>query len=146
MPDTKKITTTEQDMNEPDVLSNQTTFFEQELMQQTPPTLPVEIDPQHAEKEIARKKKKRLVIIGGTGTVAVLLILMAVVVLIVPEAQQRFAVTPTPIPFGETQTETVLSKRLDELEIDLKASDPITLDVPFPPLNMSTLYLDPPPR
>jgi len=146
MSDPKKLPAVEQDLNEAEVLSNQTTFFEQELMEQTPPTMPVEIDPNQAENEIAIKRKKRVLIIGGTSTVTILLVLLAVVVLIIPEAQQRLLITPSPIPFSQAQTETPLSRRLDELELDLKASDPITLDVPFPPLNMTTLYLDPPSR
>lgn len=146
MADPKNTPPVEQDANEPDVLSNQTTFFEQELMEQTPPELPVEVDPQQAEKEMARKKRKRVAILAGTGVVATLLILLAVVVLIMPEAQRRITITPSPIPFGQKPTESTLSKRLDEVEVDLKASDPITLDVPFPPVNMATLYLDAPPR
>jgi len=146
MTEPKKTVPLEPELNETDVLSDQTTFFEQELLHQTPPTLPVEVDPNQAEKEIARKKKKRMLILGGTAAVSLLLIVTAVVVLLMPEAQQRLGVIPSPLPFGQTPTETALTRRLDELEMDLKASDPIKLDVPFPPLNMATLYLDAPPQ
>lgn len=140
-----KVSTTPE-VNEADVLSNQTTFFEQEVMGETPAELPVDIDPDFAEKEIARKKRKRMVILAGTGSMAGLLLIVALLVLIMPEAQQRLTATPSPIPFGQSQTETTLSRRLDELEADLRAADPVKLDAPFPPVNMTTLYLDAPPR
>ncbi len=128
------------------MLSNQTTFFEQEVMGETPAELPVDIDPDFAEKEIARKKRKRMVILAGTGSMAGLLLIVALLVLIMPEAQQRLTATPSTIPFGQSQTDTTLSRRLDELEADLRAADPVKLDAPFPPVNMTTLYLDAPPR
>jgi|GEM_PF-1221255 len=134
------------EVNETDVLSNQTTFFEQEVMGESPAELPVDIDPNFAEKEIARKKRKRILILAGTGSIAGLLLVVALLVLIMPEAQQRLTATPSPIPFGQTPTETALSRRLDEVEADLRAADPVKLDAPFPPVNMTTLYLDAPPR
>jgi hypothetical protein len=146
MADPRKSSPVESEANEPEVLSNQTTFFEQELMEQTPPELPVEVDPQQAEKDLVRKKRKRVAILAGTGSIVVLLLLLAVVVLVMPEAQRMITVAPTPIPFGQQKTESALTKRLDEVEADLKASDPITLDVPFPPVNMTTLYVDAPLR
>lgn len=146
MIDPKKAPPVESDASEPEVLSNQTTFFEQELMEQTPPSLPVEVDPNQAEKEIARKKKKRMAILGGTAAVAGLLLVLALVVLVMPEVQQQLIISPSPIPFGQDPVETQLSKRLDEVEVDLMAADPIKLDAPFPPVNITTLYLDAPPR
>lgn len=139
----KKVTP---EVNETDVLSNQTTFFEQELLEQTPPTMPVEIDPDFAEKEVARKKRKRQLILGGTVGVVVLLFFVAGVVLFMPEAVPRLTATPSPIPFGQTPAETQLTRRLNELETDLRTADPIEIDTPFPPVNLTTLYLDVPPR
>lgn len=133
-------------VNETDVLSNQTSFFEDELLEQTPPTMPVEIDPQQAEKEIARKKRKRLLILAGTGGVVVLLFLVAGVVLLTPEAIPRLTATPSPIAIGQTPQQNQITKRLDELEADLRAADPIEINTPFPPVNMTTIYLDAPPR
>jgi len=130
--------------NEPDVLSNQTNFFNQELMQQTPPTLPVEVDPQQAEKELARKKKKRILILAGTGSVAIFLILIAVAVLLMPDAVPILTVTPSPIAFGKNQAEDQLSRRLDEVEADLHAADPVQVNTPYPPVNTTTLFLDDP--
>lgn len=131
---------------EAEVLSNQTTFFESEVMQQAPPTMPVELDPQHAEKELLRKKRQRLMILAGTLVTVVLLFLTAVLILVAPEARPRLDVVPSPIVLQRDPQETILTQRLAELERDLRAADPIVVDVSFPPLNMTNLFLDRPPR
>lgn len=132
--------------NETDVLSNQTSFFEEELLVQTPPSMPVEVDPDHAEKLIVKKKRQRQLILAGTGSVVVLLFLIAGVVLFMPETVRQLNVVPTPIAIGQTPAETNLTRRLDELEADLRSADPIKVNAPFPPLNLTTIYLDAPPR
>jgi hypothetical protein len=132
-------------MTESDVLSNQTNFFDQELLEQTPTEVPVEVDPEQAEKDLKKKKQKQKLILIGTSVITVLFVVLAILVVVAPEPEFQLNATPSPIAFGTTEEETRLKKRLDEVEVDLRAADPIQLNAPFPPVNF-TLFLDPPPR
>jgi hypothetical protein len=128
-------------MTDTDILSNQTKFFEDEVFGESPPTLPVEEDPLQAEKDAASKKRKRAFILFGTVGVSVLFVGLAVAVLVAPEALPQLTVTPSPISIEQQTDQSQIRKRLDELESDVIAADPIEVGFPFPPVT-SDLFLD----
>jgi hypothetical protein len=131
--------------NENDILSNQTNFFDEELMEQSPPSLPIEEDPQAEEKAVAAKKRKKLFVIAGAATFGILLFGIGLLAIFAPRAEQIVRVTPSPIALQGSQNETEISQRLDELEADVRTADPIEVGFPFPPINFN-LFLDQPQR
>ena len=128
-------------MTDTDILSNQTHFFEEEVFGEAPPTLPVEEDPLQAEKDAARKKRKRTFILFGTVSVSVLFVGLAVAILVAPEVLPQLTVTPSPISIKQPTDQSQIRKRLDELEADVIAADPLEVSFPFPPVT-SDLFLD----
>ncbi len=132
-------------MTETDVLSNQTNFFDQELLEQTLPAIPVEVDPQQTEKDLKKKKRQRQLIVIGTVLVSALFMGLAVLIVVAPESNSQPKITPPPTASSAPEQETGLAKRLDEVETNLRAADPVELNAPFPPVNFN-LFLDAPPR
>lgn len=129
------------DTVETELRYNQTNFFNEELLEQSPPTLPVEPDPFQAQKDALRKKNKKLFILLGTAAVGVLCIGGAILLVLTPTPDTTLVVLPSPITVSNSSEKSELTKRLDELEKDLKASDPIEVENPFPPVSFD-LYLD----
>lgn len=127
--------------NETDILSNQTNFFEEEVFGEAPPTLPVEEDPLQAEKDAARKKQKRAFILFATVGLSLMFVGLAVAILVAPEVLPQLTVTPSPISIEQQTDQSQIRKRLDELESDVIAADPIEVGFPFPPVT-TDLYLD----
>jgi type IV secretory pathway component VirB8 len=107
--------------------------------------LPIEEDPLKEEKAAAKKKQLRLFILLGTVGTVVTFVGLAAVILITPEKMNIQKVVPSPIVINSETDQSVISKRLDELEADIHAADPIEVGFPYPPVN-SGLFLDQPKR
>lgn len=128
-----------------DVLTNQTSFFEDEVLDSTPPSLPVEVDPHQAEKDAAKKKRLRMLVVIGTIGTTVFFMGIALLIVVTPEKLPELTVTPSPISLQNQVDQSQIKKRVDELEADIRAADPIEVGFPFPPINPS-LFLDEPKR
>jgi len=123
-------------------LTNQTRFSSEEPLFENPPfitsssTAPVE--------PVQKKKFSPLLLLGG-GVIGLVVILLVAVVVFSPK-RQNTPVSVEPITQQAVENEsTELTRRLSEVEADLKAADPVKVDLPFPPVSFS-IYLDAPPR
>jgi len=128
-------------MTETDVLSNQTDFFDAEVLEQVPPSLPLEEDPLKEEKIQQHKKKTRILIVIGTVTVALVFMGVALLILVTPEQLPVLTVRPSPIMLKTTPQETQLKQKIDLLENNIRKADPIDIGFGYPPVT-SDLYLD----
>jgi len=128
-------------MTETDVLSNQTDFFDAEVLEQVPPSLPLEEDPLKEEKIQQHKKKTRILIVIGTVTVALVFMGVALLILVTPEQLPVLTVRPSPIMLKTTPQETQLKQKIDLLENNIRKADPIDIGFSYPPVT-SDLYLD----
>lgn len=128
-------------MTETDILSNQTTFFEEEVLDSTPPSLPIEEDPHKAEKEQAKKKQLRLFILLGTVGTTIMAVGLALVVLFSPEPLPVLTATPSPISIANQKENQEILERLTEVEADIRSADPVNVGFPYPPIN-ANLFLD----
>lgn len=123
-------------MTEPTFNQNQTQFsVDEPILAQPAPIVP---DPA-ATPVPPKPKSKRLWLIIGGGVVLFFLLLMLIL---------RGSNTPTPTdetttPAAEQRPLTPLELRLETAKALLRDANPITQDLPFPPIDM-TLRIDDP--
>ncbi len=126
----------DEDIDQPEGPTNQTQFFDDELLFTQPATLPL-AEPAEPKKPIPLFVK----IIGGVGA---LIMAGLVALFLLVNGGDKTGTIPSPPPTrSESINRTELQQRIVDLQAELKKVDPVALDLTFPPVSDS-IYLDTP--
>jgi hypothetical protein len=116
-------------------LTNQTQFSSEEPLYEKVAS-PLADTPAEQEHQAKLEKQRKRVMFMVISASVVLFFIVGALVLLVPKRMpiQRQART-TPSPKTQAQ-KTDLDLKLDQVELNLKNSDPSKIDLPFPPVDM----------